>query len=221
MTEEASSARAGSPSIVQYFRIEGLHGYRSISLESDYAATLLIAKNGSGKTTLLAALDAVLKGQFSRLRELRFTSIRCKLRTLPEELVLLSEDVSKYTTNAVIDAEARRVEIDTSTLYLFLEEFSSDPHRLFSDDDVGSAILQKFGFNRPSASSHCEKLKEALYNDSPAIHSTLEALNKALEGIEVVYLPTYRRIELAVRWWQSLTRRLCSTIRLSHYRQTG
>ena len=50
--------RGAEPSLVERFGIEGLYGYRSISLESDYAATILIAKNGTGKTTLLGALDA-------------------------------------------------------------------------------------------------------------------------------------------------------------------
>jgi energy-coupling factor transporter ATP-binding protein EcfA2 len=198
MTEEASSERAGRPSIVQYFRIEGLHGYRTISLESDYAATLLIARNGSGKTTLLAALDAVLKSQFSRLRELRFTSIRCKLRNQPEELVLLSEDVDKYTANTSIDVEARRIEVDTSRLFLFLEEFGPNPHRSFRDDDVGQVILSKFGYDSSAAARHCDKLKQAIYDESPALRAASLALKGALEGVEVVYLPTYRRIELAV-----------------------
>jgi energy-coupling factor transporter ATP-binding protein EcfA2 len=194
MTNEVSE-RAARPAIVQYFRIEGLHGYRSISLESDYAATLLIAKNGSGKTTLLAALDAFLKGQFSRLRDLRFSSIRCKLQTLPEELVLISDDLSKYATNSAVDLEARRLEIDSPTLFLFLEQFT--PASL-EDEEIGSTILQKFGFSRSSAAAHCEKLKQGLYGESPAIQSTLLALKKALGTVEIVYLPTYRRIELAV-----------------------
>lgn len=198
MTEEVVSERANSPSIVQYFGIEGLHGYRSISLESDYAATLLIAKNGSGKTTLLAALDAFLKGQFSRLRELQFACIRCKLRTLPEELVIWSDDVSKYTSNAIIDAEARRLEIETSVFYLFLEEFYTGTERLSPDDDIGSAILEKLGYTYSSAAAHCEKLKEALYSEHSTIRATLERLHEGLKDIEVVYLPTYRRIELAV-----------------------
>ncbi len=143
------------------------------------------------------ALDAFLKGQFSRLRELRFTSIRCKLSNVPEEMVLFSEDVASYNSNGVIEAEARRIEIDTPTLYLFLERFSFG-ERVFGDDEVGSVILQKFGYNRSSFTSHYEKLKNVLYNECPAIRSTLTTLNEALKDIEVVYLPTYRRIELAV-----------------------
>jgi hypothetical protein len=96
MTDENASSRGEEPSIVQSFRIEGLYGYRTISLSSDYAATILIAKNGSGKTTLLAALDAFLKKQFSRLRDIKFSRICCKLRGFEEELVITPSDVQQY-----------------------------------------------------------------------------------------------------------------------------
>ncbi|MDN3273378.1 AAA family ATPase [Frankia sp. RB7] len=197
MTDEIS-ARAAASSIVQYFRIDGLHGYRSISLESDYAATLLIAKNGSGKTTLLAALDAFLKGQFSRLKELRFTNIRCKLRNVETEIVLWSDDVAKYTSNAAIDAESRRLEIETASLYLFLEEFTSNPDRPLGEDDLATTLVQKHGYSYSGVRSHCEKLKQVLYAESPAIRTIFSLLREALADIEIVYLPTYRRIELAV-----------------------
>jgi hypothetical protein len=68
--------RGAEPSLIESFGIDGLYGYRSISLESEYAATILIAKNGTGKTTLLGALDAFLRLQLSRLRNLEFTKIR-------------------------------------------------------------------------------------------------------------------------------------------------
>src|SRR5688500_12694522 len=81
------------PSIVEQFSIEGLYGYRTVSLSSRYAATILIAKNGAGKTTLLGALDAFLKGQFSRLSLLQFERIVCKLRGIEKSLVLYQKDV--------------------------------------------------------------------------------------------------------------------------------
>jgi energy-coupling factor transporter ATP-binding protein EcfA2 len=198
MSEETASSRAAQPSIVQYFRIEGLHGYRTISLESDYAATILIAKNGSGKTTLLAALDAFLKGQFSRLRELRFLRLCCKLKDFPGEIVLTQEDISKYTSNQQIESKARRIEIDTGSLLLFLEEYAADTTRLSSNDDIGGTLLQKFGYTRADAHAHCDRLKASLYDHVPAIQEAWIAIGIALKNVEVVYLPTYRRIELAV-----------------------
>jgi predicted ATP-binding protein involved in virulence len=52
--DEIKSIPGSNPSIVEHFSIEGLHGYRNVSLTSRFAATILIAKNGAGKTTSLA-----------------------------------------------------------------------------------------------------------------------------------------------------------------------
>jgi energy-coupling factor transporter ATP-binding protein EcfA2 len=197
MTEEVPTSRAALPSVVQHFFIDGLHGYRTISLESDYAATVLIAKNGSGKTTLLAALDAFLKGQFSRLRELKFTAIRCKLSSLPDEIVVTREEIERYNANNVIEVEARRLELDNAAFYLLLEELATNPDRIHADDDVATTLTQKFGYSSP-ALAHCQKLRETLENEVSTIMQTLRLLRNALRDIEVVYLPTYRRIELAV-----------------------
>ncbi len=73
-----SLPQAANASFIQSFTIEGLHGYRDVSIDSDYAATIIIARNGSGKTTLLAALNAFLRGHFGRLVNVEFTRIRCK-----------------------------------------------------------------------------------------------------------------------------------------------
>ena len=81
LNEDARIAGA-KPALVEYFCIEGLFGYRSVSLNSKHAATILIAKNGAGKTTLLGALDAFLKCQFARLSELQFSKIECRLNRL-------------------------------------------------------------------------------------------------------------------------------------------
>ena len=198
MTEDLPPPQASEPSIVEHFRIEGLHGYRTISFDSDYAATVLIAKNGSGKTTLLAALDAFLKCQFSRLREIRFSRIVCRLRGVQQELVLRHEAIAQYVANQQIDVEARKLEIDSAKFYLFLEEYDLEPTRLHTDDDVGTIIRQKFGYTTASAKAHCDKLRDVLYGEIPDLAAAKQIIRSALINTEVVYLPTYRRVELAV-----------------------
>src|ERR1700682_5228235 len=99
MIEQEASFRGARPSIVESFRIEGLYGYRTISIASEYSATILIAKNGSGKTTILAALDAFLRGQFSRLRDVKFFRICCKLRAVDHEITLSRDDLTTFLRN--------------------------------------------------------------------------------------------------------------------------
>src|ERR1700687_5206228 len=154
--------------MVESFSIEGLYGYRTSSLSSEYAATILIAANGSGKTTLLGALDAFLRGQFSRLRDLPFARIRCKLRSVRVDLVLEREDVLKYLEmkpDGEIYREARRFEVDPRTFMKFIsDQFSECVHdtRLLNENESFMAILRRTGFRRLDALAFCEKLRASL-----------------------------------------------------------
>jgi ABC-type lipoprotein export system ATPase subunit len=198
MVEDKTYTRASARSVVQYFRIEGLYGYRTIAFNSDYAATVLIAKNGSGKTTLLAALDAFLKCQFSRLKELPFTRLSCKLAPFDFEVVLTLDEITKYTTNQAIETEARRLEVEVSALYLFLEEYAASTDRLSADDEFAVTIRSKHGYTLAQAQAACNKLVESLREHSSVVKDAWTTIQHALVNIEVVYLPTYRRIEFAV-----------------------
>lgn len=94
--EFSQSDVGGRESFVRHFAITGLFGYRSISLDSEYAATILIARNGAGKTTMLGALDAFLRCQFGRLADLSFDRIECRLRGLEETLVLEKHELDLF-----------------------------------------------------------------------------------------------------------------------------
>jgi hypothetical protein len=171
-------------------------------LSSEYAATILIAANGSGKTTLLGALDAFLRGQFSRLRDLPFARIRCKLRNVPADLVLEREDVLKYLEikpDGEIYREARRIEVDPVIFMNFIsDQFGELVHdgRLLNENESFAALLRRTDYRRAEAIAFCEKLKESLADNVPSIRFILAALKSTLHDVEVVYLPTYRRIEL-------------------------
>jgi hypothetical protein len=198
MAEQEASSRGARPSIVESFRIEGLYGYRTISISSEYSATILIAKNGSGKTTILAALDAFLRGQFSRLRDLKFLRICCKFRGVDDEVILSREDVLAYVGNEDLEKDARRLEIEPLALLGFIEEYAADNSRLISDDEMPSKIIQKFSYMRVEAQNFCEKLKVNVIGKVPTIEKALGLIKSALRDTEIVYLPTYRRIELSI-----------------------
>jgi energy-coupling factor transporter ATP-binding protein EcfA2 len=196
------STRGAQESLVESFGIVGLYGYRSISLSSEYAATILIARNGSGKTTLLGALDAFLRGQFSRLRDLQFSEIRCKLRSIESDLILTHEDVISFVdlpADGDLGRFASIIEVETAALFRFIIENYEDRKndwRALRDDNVFSAILRNSAFHHLEAISVCDKLRESILGNHPQINKIYVALRAALKDIDIVYLPTYRRIEL-------------------------
>lgn len=198
---ETEVGAASAAALIEYFSIEGLHGYKTISLSSSYAATILIAKNGSGKTTLLGALDAFLKGEFNRLTNLPFSRICCKLRGVEETMVLTQDDVlklSSFTENSYLMAVAKQYGIDPLGLVDFIDnEYSDDmtPSQLHSNE-IFEAIQSKLGYAPQEARKVCDRLRHSLGGRSENIEHIRRSLRVALQGVEVVYLPTYRRIEL-------------------------
>ncbi|WIY52168.1 AAA family ATPase [Devosia sp. YIM 151766] len=194
--------KGSSESIVERFSINGLHGYRSISLSSPYAATVLIAQNGSGKTTLLGALDAFLKGQYSRLKEIIFTEIRCKLRDVEKELVLRREDIISLfdiPAESEISRLARRSDQDPLVLLTFLiEDFDrlKLDLRLMDDEPVYTAVRNVVGYRHVDVVEALEKAKVSAFAHSPELLSISQAVASVLKDTEIVYLPTYRRIEI-------------------------
>lgn len=198
-TGATHSEKLSQPALVEEFTILGLYGYRNISLSSRYAATVLIAKNGSGKTTLLGALDAFLKAQFGRLSHLQFKEIRCKLRG-EDEFILKDTDVD-FSRGLEEDSElmvaSLRYSIELMPLLDFIEAFSTEtsPMELYGDD-IFEKIVAGCKYSRAEARRVCERLRQSIYRHNPTLDNIREKLKKILSETEIVYLPTYRRIEL-------------------------
>lgn len=206
MQTETSTAdvrlAASRPAIVEYFGIEGLYGYRTVSLSSRHAATVLIARNGSGKTTLLAALDAFLRGQFTRFAGLQFTRIVCNLRGCEEPLVLLKEDVEEFAdiSNSVDFAQrAKAWEVEPLALLELLEGDLKNTRMLeLYENPTFKSIIEKSGFDPTAAKTQCERLAQSIIKNDETLHVVREKVRRIMSNIDVVYLPTYRRIELSL-----------------------
>ncbi|PHR18649.1 MAG: hypothetical protein COA41_09590 [Sphingopyxis sp.] len=201
--ESPASSRASFPSIIQSFEIIGLHGYRDIAINPANAASILIANNGTGKTTLLGALDAFLKLQFDRLRNLEFSEIRCKLRSYPVPLVLFQTELTDYLTQEPTE-RLLRVAAKSSLEPSELQSFVIGEHRIneivnddaFYNHSVMSKLNQAFGYSSRTVSKELDILKQELLDVSEGIANIALAIRQVLSEYEIVYLPTYRRIEL-------------------------
>lgn len=190
----------GRPSIVRHFSIDGLHGYRNLSLDSDYAATILIAKNGSGKTTLLGALDAFLQGQLIRFADITFTRIKCRLMGLNEDLELTKEDVNQLIDLPVeVVQRAKSYEIEPLTLLDFLlNQYKTVSPTSHHNNPVFGKIQLRHSYSVETSNKVCDLLKYQIIRRVPHIPALLSKIREALKDIEIVYLPTFRRVELSL-----------------------
>lgn len=199
-----SRTRARAPALIEAFGIRGLHGYRTISLKSKHAATILIAKNGTGKTTLLGVLDAFLRCQYSRLAELQFESIFCKFRDHPEQLILTRSDLELVLAPpdaGELVAVSNRVGISNAALYKFVtEEWESlDAAGDLHENPSYVALAKHYGYSRANIRRVIGDLLTTAYDRHPNVAHTLKVTREVLKDYEVLYLPTYRRVELTLR----------------------
>lgn len=157
--------RARQRALIESFSISGLYGYRTITLTSKCAATILMAQNGSGKTTLLGALDAFLKAQFSRLEDVQFHEICCKLSAFDEDLVLRQEDVIDFLeprSDGEVAKISRRVDVPLLALFrCIVEEYPTlrTDYSAMIEHKVFSAILRAYDYRYNEIFTMCEKGK--------------------------------------------------------------
>ncbi|MGE8667076.1 MAG: AAA family ATPase [Achromobacter mucicolens] len=191
-------------SFVRHFAITGLFGYRSISLDSEYAATILIARNGAGKTTMLGALDAFLRCQFGRLADLTFDRIECRLRGLSETLILEKSELDKFLSHVNDDPVAQKIskayELDLAdTLFFVLWELPTLKSRQeISQHPIFNKIYQHGSNTFESTERIFQSLGQSASNLESPIIPLRDSIARALSETEIVYLPTYRRIELSL-----------------------
>lgn len=201
-TATAASIAALTKPLIESFAIEGLHGYRSLSLNTRFSGSVLIAPNGSGKTTFLGALDAFLKGQFTRLASLNFESISCRLRGVPEELKVTKKEIDDFSSipsDSDLVGFSKSWDLAPTVLQDFLlNDYSSVDQDEVRESSVYQTIFAKSGYRHAQVKNICDHLTQSLRGRLPNIDRIRDILKLALATYEVVYLPTYRRIEISL-----------------------
>lgn len=183
--------------IVRRFCIQGLYGYKDVEIRFVGQQLILIAGNGSGKTTILNALYALLTRQYFRLRDLEFREIICEFSTGRGVAIRKDQLMSLQSgTNERIHHLARQAGISPEELTDFV---SSEFEKLGSNWRYHSIVQSIYGRSPLDYDEVYSALKEMHQQltlaVAPELKSSFETISAELGGCEVLYLPTYRRIE--------------------------
>ncbi|MDO8775124.1 MAG: AAA family ATPase [Burkholderiaceae bacterium] len=182
------------------FRLNGVYGYKNLGIDCKDKASIILAENGIGKTTLLNTLYALLSGRTSRLVSVDF---RDAILTFGDQEIVFTREhafkskqsldmnqlLAKRPARELIEYGARPDQLmDLVTAYIeggqakvarmpvFKRIFTSSP---FDEDDIFQRL---------------ERLRTVMY-DSAYISEFRKKVFEAMGGVQVLYLPTYRRIE--------------------------
>lgn len=185
--------------IVKRFQIFGLHGYKDVDLQFNSNVKVVIAENGSGKTTILSALNAFLRADFEKLRNLQFDSISCEFQ---KESLQLRRDQLQALPDINVDQNLAELASYSSVEPLELRSIIStlDLRRLpnsIQDQAALRDIYYTSPFDMTQMIERVYAIRSALDLSRPAeLKALSEAIKNAVSRYEILYLPTYRRVEL-------------------------
>lgn len=193
--------RARRP-LVSRFRINRLHGYKDVEVSFEAAARIVIAENGSGKTTILSALRAFLDSNYEKLERFQFESIECDIRGISETLVLKKSMLSQSSNPLVQDqivSLASFANSDVRSMRQLIMDLPSTRLSDLQDHEILRDVYFKSPMSWEEIADSIAGIRTTLNEYEPdELKSLSRQVQSALSGVEVLYLPTYRRVELAL-----------------------
>jgi energy-coupling factor transporter ATP-binding protein EcfA2 len=184
---------------IERFVIRGLHQTRNYEIKIRDNRIVMVGVNGLGKTTVVNLLYLILSRQWERVLEYTFESISL---TINQVEYTLKPEQDRDTTDTSV---ARRLRIELARM-IPREHFQSIPPDIFEywaslairhGRDVLATELDR---NTSIPSQVCRRFA-ASFNIEPKsfnkeMFSSLDDLLKQLTlDCQILYLPTYRRIE--------------------------
>ncbi|UTA66720.1 MULTISPECIES: AAA family ATPase [Emticicia] len=176
---------------IQSFKVFQLHGTANYNIDFVDNYLILVAENGSGKTTLVNIFYYFLSRQWKKLNEFKFEKIELKI----DDTIYTYE--MKWKNIALREAKIFKrfpgqYQIIAEKI---LREYSiseiAEPHEFID------YIMSEYDIPRSIAYEIARMLRneEISIDSSSDLKKIDEALNEIFKNIQIVYLPTYRRIE--------------------------
>ncbi|MFJ3375499.1 AAA family ATPase [Pseudomonas sp. NPDC086112] len=182
--------------LLEYFELRGVNKYKQLTLGMASSIKIVAAENGTGKTTLLNALYAVLSKKLAKLSIIDFSELVIKFKDL-DMLVVSKKDLFatnlKSQENSAFD-ELLEFGLKVQDInYIFSKYSHTDYEGLRLEEAYNRVYL-----NGPYDQEDTEDLfvRAMPRIESNAAYQTLVSyVDQGLDGVEVLYLPTFRRIE--------------------------
>ncbi|MFF6012272.1 AAA family ATPase [Rahnella sp. R3(2024)] len=179
-------------SIIENFGIYGLYGYKNITLTMTNATTIVVAENGMGKTTLLSALNQILTGEVNELKKLDFQRIDIKF--FDDELFSLSkEDIMEKQVDKL--EELYGCVSEYMEYQLFLEEIENYNPESKEISGFTRFLSRNSSYSLSEIQDELVLLKKIDKTQRPENIDVFSKIKEKLKDVEILYLPTYRRVE--------------------------
>ncbi|WP_414924536.1 AAA family ATPase [Pseudomonas sp. IT-P291] len=188
-----------NPPFIEWFELAGVNDYKTLRLENRHCVKIVAAENGTGKTTLLSALHSILTFDFAKLSTIDFIYFRLKIRNTKEFIYrkkdLFAKNYSPKPSKAALELKDMGVSdgrFRKAMMHIYqngIESYCASPEFMHTY------------YNCPVGRPELVVLfREAhrLYQMSDACRELSTKISKALGNLNILYLPTFRRIETEI-----------------------
>lgn len=174
------------------FEIKKIFGVQSYKFSFEDMVTILISENGCGKTTIISLLIGALKGDSNKLRSIPFESITLFFEN--ENVTIYKKDIGMYKSK-----EEQRELLETIRPYISSFEYEMIRKSLIRNSKLFerdiTQILKKIEPVLPDSLRYefVNKYFVSEFENEKLAEKYLK-IRKLLSD-DIIYLPTYRRIE--------------------------
>lgn len=166
-----------------------------MDLEFKGPAHILIAGNGAGKTTVLNSLYWTVSQNFAKLRSISFERI-CVHLTSGQKIEFTRSDLPDFK-GLSLPEEFMQAEISRAQLENFLNDHwqSGSDSDDFREHSVVSSLYTETDLTYQGITNLLNRVYESSTTGTDSLRNAKEMLSKAFQGLDIIHLPTYRRVE--------------------------
>ncbi|MCG8814016.1 AAA family ATPase [Tenacibaculum finnmarkense] len=186
---------------IQKFKINKLFGYQNVDLIFENNVMILMGENGLGKTSILNSLYFTLTQKWRKLDKINFESIEINIDNIEFKFTQVQLSAFIESSNNKRAGRYKNLKsdilnlIDIDSLNKFIEENKNektDRHRIIYDFVRKNRIINKLNAPAGLVIELLDKISKL--PDLTSIEN-LEGYLENHESLNILYFPTYRRVE--------------------------
>lgn len=180
--------------IVTHFGIYGLYGYKDVEIDLRDPTTIIVAENGMGKTTILSALKNILTGNLQELKTIDFVRMEIIFNDNVNISVYRNELMDDNNSISELN-ELSNYSDDNQNAYIIAHDISSLDSIKIKDTNWYQQIYRNSPLSHDEIFKLINNCKSKIYSSEYSIFQKIHEIKSKLNDVEVLYLPTYRRVE--------------------------
>jgi predicted ATPase len=208
MTKSKIEAKVAAP-LLESFTLEGVNGYKTISVRFERNVKIISAENGAGKTTLLNALYALLTGKAQKLLQIQFS--RFTLTFTGGEIIEMEKNELFPVYNVLAEKRLRpglrnpftRFGLRAAEVEELLQLYAAGQGIDFRNCSGFRKLMDDSPYDGEEIANLCQRELSSI-PFTARFSETYMKIKKIMNGVSVLYLPTFRRIEADLPEYQKV-----------------